>query len=45
MASWEFIDPPKVVERDIPVVAHHAWSQLDRSEKLAAIDRFVAQAP
>ena len=43
IASWDLINPAKVVEWDIPVITHHAWNQLSLAEKLASIDRYIAR--
>jgi hypothetical protein len=43
MASWSMIDPPKIVERDIPAVTHRGWAQLSLSEKVDAVSSGLRQ--
>ncbi|MGK7867073.1 hypothetical protein [Falsiroseomonas sp. E2-1-a20] len=37
IASWELIEPQKVVEMEIPEVAHQRWGQLTRPQKREAV--------
>lgn len=41
VASWEMIDPPKIVDLDIPSVTHKRWDRLTDREKAAAVSRAV----
>ncbi|WP_061539176.1 hypothetical protein [Collimonas fungivorans] len=42
MASWEFKNPPEILDVPVSAVTHNCWSMLSDSEKLKLLDARLA---